>query len=147
MKEVMASFPDRLKSVTIAYISETNPNDNFSKVELTVNGEEVEVKQLSIFNGKEFDMKELIKAEGASKEEIKKRIKKLEEIQRKMQTKEFVYQNLWVSVFPVLLNLPWDDVEMRFVYLGKAQVGNKPANVLEYVPTKKRKRSRKSIKR
>ena len=61
-EEVMVSFPDRLKSVTIAYISETNPNDNFSKVELTVNGEEVEVKQLSFFNGKEFDMKELIKA-------------------------------------------------------------------------------------
>ena len=120
-EEVMVSFPDRLKSVTIAYIPETdpNPNDNFSKVELTVNGEDAEFKQLVVFNGKEFGMKELIKAEGASKEEIKKRLKKLKEIQRKMQTKEFAYQLLWASVFPVLLDLPWDDVETRFIIWGR----------------------------
>jgi len=144
-KEVMARFPDRLKSVTTTYMPEMDENENFSKMELVANGEEVEVKQLSVFNGKEFDMKEALKTGGMSKEEIEKQIKKVAEAQREMETKEFVRQNLWADVFPVLLDLPWE-IDTRFVYLGKAQAGDKRANILEYVPTDKEKAQQKKHK-
>lgn len=144
-KEVMARFPDQFKSAATTYMPKMDENENFSKMELIANGEEIEVKQLSVFNGKEFDMKEALKTGGASKEEIEKQIKKVAEARREMETKEFVRQNLWADLFPVLLDLPWE-IDTRFAYLGKAQAGDKRANILEYVPTDKEKAQQKKHK-
>ena len=132
-KEVLLNFPNKVKSISTTYISKNNPAENFTKMELVQAGDLVKVNQLSIFNGKVFDIEEIAKQAGNS-EESKSQIKALKEARRKMETKEFVRQSVWFDLFPILLKLPWES-EAKFIYLGKAQAGNTRADILEYVPS------------
>ena len=51
---------------------------------------------------------------------------------RQLKDSDFIRQDLWVDLFPLLLKMPWDST-VKFKYVGKADANGKRANVLELV--------------
>ncbi len=134
-KELFFAFPNRIRSITTAHLSQNNLSENFLKTDFVVKGDLVEMNREVVLGGRKMDVGKMAMEIGVP-EATMKQIDFAKSAKENMETSEYVRQSVWMDIFPVLLDLPWEP-KPKFIYFGKAQSGDTTANILEYLPTPK----------
>lgn len=125
--EISFALPHQIKTVAIIY-GKVNPAENYSKMESIFDGTDYARSSDIISNGKRIDLSALIASMPSSApESVKKQTEVV--INHTPEKKDFL-EDVWINMFPLLLDFPWDST-IEYIYLGKAQAGDTKANVVE----------------
>jgi len=128
-ENVSYEYLNKIYSAVFIYNADKNPVENYIKLELVLNGDKFFANTDIIADGKLLDISELLNSTFIP-ESIKKQMKQQQEAAKKAITKETIQKSTLDKLFPVLLDMKLMN-DAIFVYLGKAEVGNKKADILE----------------
>lgn len=126
-ENISVEFDERMNQSLFSYDTDKNPAENFSKIETLLSGEKFSYKSDTIRDGKRLDMEAIFNSPFMP-ESMKKQMK--ETMEKSKPTKESFQKSLFTKLFPMFLDMNWMKDKI-FVYIGKAEAGDKRADILE----------------
>jgi hypothetical protein len=120
-------FDEKMAQTNFSYDAKKNSAENFSKSEVIVNGEKFSFKTDTINDGKRLDLEALFN-DPIIPASLRKQLKEAQE--KSKPTKESIQKKVFAQLFPVFLNMDWMK-DKTFIYIGKAEAGDKKADILE----------------
>ncbi|MBX7171244.1 MAG: hypothetical protein K1X72_09810 [Pyrinomonadaceae bacterium] len=126
-ENILLEFDDKISRTTTSFSANKNPIENFTKIEGVLNGDKFSFKTDLISDGKRIDMNAIFNSPFMS-ESMKKQMKEAQE--KAKPTKESFQKSVLTELFPILLNMNWMK-DKKFIYIGKAEAGEKRADILE----------------
>lgn len=118
----------KINHLVFMYTSTENPANNYSKIEDILNGDEVLRKLDTVVGGEMIDINKMYTSPKFSKEFKNQMKRNLAE--KTGITKEEIINEVSNKMFPISLDKIWIK-DKKMLYVGKADVGNLEADVLE----------------
>ena len=127
-QKLSVAFPDLIRSEITSYLDKNSSRKDLFKTNLIVNGEDAVINRSAVIDGKPINL-----------QRMRARINKIGKTSVKdianIESKEVVQKGLWLDLYPILLNLPWNRAP-KFKYIGKAEADGTRADVLEMILTR-----------
>lgn len=128
-EDISFEHTDKINNNVFIYHADKNPVLNYIKLESVLNGDKFSANTDIVTDGKLFDMREILDSTFVP-ESIKKQMKQQQEASKKAITKDTIQKSASSKLFPILLDKKLMN-GVTFVYIGKAEIGDKKADILE----------------
>jgi hypothetical protein len=134
-ESISVDLLDKIKQVVVTNDSGRDPLENFSKVTITSNGENIYYNTETVSNGKTLNLETMLNSPDIP-ESTKKQIRAQQENAKKSITPQSLIKGLNSKIFPILLFNPWE--KSSFTYVGRAVADNSTAHIIELANTNNR---------